>query len=71
LRFSAPDLPAPVAAERETERVLHGVTLHDPYDWLRAENWQEVMRKPDTLASDIRAYLEAENAYAAERAGAA
>ena len=64
MRFSAPDLPAPVAAERPTERVLHGVTLHDPYDWLRAENWQEVMRKPDTLASDIRAYLEAENAYA-------
>lgn len=62
--FSAPDLTAPVAAKRETNRVVHGVTLSDPYAWLRADNWQEVMRKPDTLAGDIRAHLESENAYA-------
>lgn len=41
----------------------HGVTLCDDYAWLRADNWQEVMRKPSALADDIRAYLEAENAY--------
>ncbi|HTN60991.1 MAG TPA: S9 family peptidase, partial [Devosia sp.] len=35
----------------------------DPYDWLRAENWQEVMQAPETLAPDIRAYLDAENSY--------
>jgi oligopeptidase B len=64
LPFSAPDLSAPVAAKREASRVVHGVTLSDPYAWLRADNWQEVMRKPDTLAADIRAHLEAENAYA-------
>ncbi len=31
----------------------------------QAENWQTVMRDPSALAPDIRAYLEAENAYAA------
>ncbi len=41
----------------------HNVRREDPYAWLRAENWQEVMQKPETLAPDIRAYLEAENDY--------
>ena len=44
----------------------HGVTREDPYAWLRADNWQEVMQAPETLPADIRAYLEAENAYFAE-----
>ena len=43
-----------------------GVTRQDPYAWLRAENWQEVMQSPETLPAAIRAYLEAENAYFAE-----
>jgi oligopeptidase B len=64
LRFSAPDSASPGCCRAPTQRVLHGVTLHDPYAWLRADNWQEVMRKPETVLSDIRAYLEAENAYA-------
>jgi oligopeptidase B len=41
----------------------HGVTIADDYAWLRAENWQQVMREPETLHADIRDYLEAENAY--------
>lgn len=45
------------------EHSHHGHNLTDPYAWLRADNWQEVMRDPDVLASDIRDYLEAENAY--------
>ena len=39
----------------------HGITLSDEYAWLRADNWQEVMREPDKLAAGIRDYLEAEN----------
>lgn len=62
--FTAPTLPAPQAEQRATSRTIHGVALSDPYDWLRADNWQEVMRKPETLAADIRVHLEAENAYA-------
>ena len=41
----------------------HGVTIHDDYAWLRASNWQEVMRRPEVLDPNIRAYLTAENAY--------
>jgi len=39
------------------------MTLSDDYAWLRAENWQEVMRDPSTLDAEIRKYLEAENAF--------
>jgi oligopeptidase B len=38
----------------------------DPYAWLRADNWQEVLRDPAVLDPEIRAYLEAENAYTEE-----
>jgi oligopeptidase B len=35
----------------------------DDYAWLRADNWQAVMRDPAALDSRIRTQLEAENAY--------
>ena len=53
----------PVASRRESRRTLHGTTLVDDYGWLKDPNWQEVLRKPERLAPDIRAYLEAENRY--------
>jgi oligopeptidase B len=56
----------PVAEKRPHTATFHGITREDPYHWLRAANWQEVMQNPDTLAADIRAYLEAENAWFAE-----
>jgi oligopeptidase B len=57
--------PAPPVAERRPSfTVHHGVELADEYAWLRAANWQDVMRDPGVLDSNIRAYLEAENAYA-------
>lgn len=59
-----PGLPSPPrAAKRPQPSNHHGVTLTDDYAWLRAPNWQEVMRDPKTLDASIRAYLEAENAY--------
>ncbi len=58
----APKAP-PVAARRETTTTHHGIVRHDDYAWLRADNWQQVMRDPAVLDQDIRAYLEAENAY--------
>ncbi|MBV6657931.1 MAG: S9 family peptidase, partial [Devosiaceae bacterium] len=62
--FPKPSIEPPVAEKRPTHRMVHGTDLHDEYAWLRADNWQEVMRAPHTLADDIRAHLEAENAYA-------
>lgn len=38
--------------------------LVDDYAWLRAENWQEVLRDPAALPAEIRTVVEAENAYA-------
>ena len=54
---------APVADRRPNKTVQFGETRVDDYAWLRADNWQEVLRAPAALGSDIRAYLEAENAY--------
>lgn len=59
---AAPALPQ--APRKPFSRQVHGVTLEDDYAWLKAENWRDVMRDPSVLAGDIRAYLEAENAYA-------
>ncbi|HEY8595596.1 MAG TPA: S9 family peptidase [Devosiaceae bacterium] len=53
----------PKAETRPHATLLHGIRREDPYHWLRADNWQQVMQEPDALPADIRAYLEAENAY--------
>jgi oligopeptidase B len=57
-------LAPPVAEKRPTFTVRHGVELADEYAWLRAANWQDVMRDPGALDPKIGAYLQAENAYA-------
>ncbi|WP_322891223.1 MULTISPECIES: S9 family peptidase [unclassified Yoonia] len=54
---------APLADKRPTTATVHGVTLHDDFAWLRADNWQEAMRDPAKLPADIADYLRAENAY--------
>ncbi|MEQ1649515.1 MAG: S9 family peptidase [Hyphomicrobiaceae bacterium] len=57
-------LPAAPRAEKRPVTVSHhGVSVTDDYGWLRADNWQDVMRDPTALPAEIRAYLEAENAY--------
>ena len=53
----------PRAEKRPVSQTWHGLTKHDDYAWLRADNWQEVMHDPSLLAADIRDYLEAENAH--------
>jgi oligopeptidase B len=55
---------APIAPRRPQCRLVHGVELVDDYAWLRADNWQEVLRDPSKLPADIAAHLRAENAYA-------
>ncbi|MGO9423389.1 S9 family peptidase [Roseiarcus sp.] len=57
-------LTPPRAEPRPVRKSAHGVSWTDEYAWIRAENWQEVLRDPDALAPDIRALIEAENAFA-------
>ena len=54
----------PLAARKPASDSFHGIARTDDYAWLRADNWQEVMRDPSVLDGEIRSYLEAENAYA-------
>jgi oligopeptidase B len=59
------DQPRPPAAERHpVASEHHGHRREDAYHWLRARNWRDAMLDPSALAPEIRAYLEAENAYA-------
>ena len=61
--FANRPTPAP-ARQAPLARTVHGVELVDEYAWLRAQNWRDVLRDPSVLPSDVRAFVEAENAYA-------
>lgn len=54
---------APIAKKQNHFATNHGIKHNDPYNWLRADNWQEVMQQPQKLNDEIRSYLEAENTY--------
>ena len=54
---------APQAAEKPYSDTYHNITRADPYAWLRDDNWQAVVKDPQALNAEIRAHLEAENAY--------
>ena len=56
-------LGAPKTPEKPYSDTYHGITRTDPFAWLRDDNWQAVMKDPAALDADIRAHLEAENAY--------
>jgi oligopeptidase B len=53
----------PIAQKRSVSDTRHGITRHDDYAWLRADNWQAVFRDPSVLDAAIRDHLEAENEY--------
>ena len=57
---------APQAERRHFSTNHHGLLRQDDYAWLRDDNWQAVMTDPSVLQADIRAHLEAENAYSAQ-----
>ena len=59
----ASDAKPPVAPRRPVTATLHGNVREDDYAWLKDPDWQRVMREPDALDPEIRAYLEAENAH--------
>ncbi|WP_430401543.1 S9 family peptidase [Hyphomonas sp.] len=61
---AAAQAPQPPVAERIDHEITQvNRTRNDPYNWMKDDNWQEVMRDPTVLRNDIRTYLEAENAY--------
>ena len=51
-----PPAAPPIAARRPTSTVIHGRTRTDDYEWLREKD-----------SAEVRAYLEAENAWTKER----
>lgn len=55
--------PAPRARKKPVTFAEHGFTRTDDYAWLRAENWQAMFEDTSLLEPEIRAHLEAENAY--------
>jgi oligopeptidase B len=55
----------PRAPRRPSTTSHHGIVRIDDFAWLRAPNWQAVMRNPALLDPEIRAHLDAENAYTA------
>jgi oligopeptidase B len=57
--------PAPVATVEPHEVQVHGISVRDDYAWLKAENWQDVLKDPSGLPAPIREHLERENAYTA------
>ncbi|MEE4301806.1 MAG: S9 family peptidase [Pseudomonadales bacterium] len=53
----ATDVPAPIAEPRPHAAEWHGVRIEDPWHWLRDPAY------PELRDDDVRAYLEAENAW--------
>jgi oligopeptidase B len=60
--MSAPKPPAAAKVPHRIEQL--GRARVDDYAWMKDENWRQVLRDPKALRADIRAHLEAENAYA-------
>ena len=59
----AQGLEAPRAEQRPVTIEQVGFTRVDEYQWIKDDNWQQVMREPEVLDSDVRELLDAENAY--------
>lgn len=60
----APRWPLPPQTPRLPEEVgRFGHRRIDDYAWLRPDDWHAVLRDPASLDADIRAVVEAENAY--------
>lgn len=55
--------PPPRSLARASVVARHGREVVDDYAWLKAENWRAVLDDPAALPREIRAHLEAENAY--------
>ena len=60
--FDLSKVPTPPRAKKvPSSESHHGHTRHDDYDWLRVDNWMDVMADPSVLDPEVKAYLDAEN----------
>ena len=58
------DRPVPPVAKIEpAQHEQLGRARIDDYAWMKDDNWREVLRDPSVIKADVKAYLEAENAY--------
>ena len=58
------DAPVPPVAKIEPQRHEQlGRVRIDDYGWMKDDNWREVLRDPSAIKSDVKAHLQAENAY--------
>ena len=60
----SPAPPPPAVGSRPTVVERHGHSVPDPYAWLKAPNWQAVLRDPAVLPAEIRDVLDRENVHA-------
>src|SRR6201996_8147951 len=56
-------LPPPVARREPKTIEQLGRVRVDDYAWMKDENWQALLRNPAQVRPDIKAHLDAENAY--------
>ena len=56
--------PVPPVAKKIPVRIEQlGRVRTDDYQWMKDDNWQAVLRDPTLIKADVKAHLEAENAY--------
>lgn len=63
-RPALPPLAPPAPPTRPSRSSAHGHVIVDDFAWIKAANWQDVLRDTRLLPPDVRAFLEGENAYA-------
>jgi oligopeptidase B len=58
--------PTPPSPPKRPKTIVQlGRERIDDYAWMKGDNWQAVLRDPSLVNPDVRAHLEAENAYQA------
>ncbi len=58
--------PVPPVAPKHQKRIEQlGHVRVDDYAWMKDDNWQTVLRDPQMVRADVKAHLQAENAYTA------
>ncbi len=61
---SMPNAPVPPVAKKIPVTIEQlGRTRTDDYQWMKDDNWQQVLRDPSLIKADVKDHLTAENAY--------